>query len=155
MQDLTPELSRAAERPTARCTSLPHRAEAAKRTRLERIVRRLTSELFLAGRSNPRTDGRPGQVAQNWFCTPASFSRGCATTDGVQLLSSCTEYVADGHCESQRPSVGDPHVEKILVWRRLTPELGRTDLRRRQSHNLSGTLSTPRSGVGTSELLAG
>ena len=42
------------------------------------------------------------------------------------------------------------HDYQSLIWRRLTPELGRTDLRRRQSHNLSGTLSTPRSDVGTS-----
>jgi hypothetical protein len=51
------------------------------------------------------------------------------STDGVQLLSSCTEYVADGHCELQPRSVGDPHVEKIFVWRRLTPELSRTAAR--------------------------
>jgi len=37
----------------------------------------------------------------------------------------------------------------------LTPELSRADLRRRQSHNLSGTLPTPRSGVGLNESLAG
>ena len=37
----------------------------------------------------------------------------------------------------------------------LTPELSRADLRRRQSHNLSGSLPTPRSGVGLDELLAG
>ena len=39
------------------------------------------------------------------------------------------------------------------IFRALTPELSRADLRRRQSHNLSGTLTTPRSGVGLDELL--
>ena len=61
-------------------------------------------------------------------------------TDGVQLLSSCTEYVADKECKLQWRSVGDPHVEKIFVWRRLTPELRRTALRRRvwfDSENLT------------------
>ena len=32
-------------------------------------------------------------------------------------------------------------------------KLSRTDLRRRQSHNLNGTLPTPRSGVGLNDLL--
>ena len=41
----------------------------------------------------------------------------------------------------------------LNLWAALTPELSRTDLRRRQSHNLNGTLSTPRSGVGLDELL--
>nr|CAS02781.1 putative integron gene cassette protein [uncultured bacterium] len=76
-----------------------------------------------------RMADKPGLAAQNWFCAPASFWRERVTTDGVQLRSSCTEYVADGCCELQRRSVGDPHVEKILVWRRLTPELSRTAAR--------------------------
>ena len=45
------------------------------------------------------------------------------------------------------------HDYQTLIWRRLTPELSRADLRRRQSHNLSGSLPTPRSGVGLNELL--
>ena len=103
--------------------------DAAKRCRLGRIVRRLTSELFLADRSKPRIDGQPEPAAQNWFCAPASFARESLPTDGVQLLSSCTEYVADKECRLQWRSVGDPHVEKIFVWRRLTPELSRTAAR--------------------------
>ena len=63
------------------------------------------------------------------MCAPASFSRESSSTDGVQLLSSCTEYVADKEFKLQWRSVGDPHVEKILVWRRLTPELSRTAAR--------------------------
>ena len=47
----------------------------------------------------------------------------------MQLLSSCTEYVADWHYEMSCCLVGDPHVEKIFVWRRLTPELSRTAAR--------------------------
>ena len=42
-------------------------------------------------------------------------------------------------------------LETVLLC--LTPELSRAALRRRQSHNLSGTLPTPRSGVGLNELL--
>ena len=55
--------------------------------------------------------------------------------DGVQLLSSCTEYVADKECKLQWRSVGDPHVEKSFVWRRLTPELSRAALRPWASEN--------------------
>ena len=108
---------------------MPHRAEAAKRTRLERIVRRLTSELLL---TEPKISG---QGSQTWAsCTERVLCAGVLLawripTDGVQLLSSCTEYVADKECKLQWRSVGDPHVEKIFVWRRLTPELSRAAAR--------------------------
>ena len=70
----------------------------------------------------------------------------------MQLLSSCTEYVADEECKLQWRSVGDPHVEKIFVWRRLTPELSRTDLRRGGVVNVTAQ-AEPRSGLGLNELL--
>ena len=92
---LTPELSRADLRPR-RVIILPWPAEAAKRTRLERIVRRLTSdafaehcEYFTRRRSNPDQLHRTGSVRLQ-CCLP-----GHATADGVQPLSGCTEYVAD------------------------------------------------------------
>jgi hypothetical protein len=125
---LTPELRRTAlRRRVGLITRTYH--DAAKRCRLGRIVRRLTSELLLRAPWISQGAVKAGPAAQNWFCAPASFSRDSVSTDGVQLLSSCTEYVADGHCELQPRSVGDPHVEKIFVWRRLTPELSRTAAR--------------------------
>ena len=70
----------------------------------------------------------------------------------MQLLSSCTEYVADKECKLQWRSVGDPHVEKIFVWRRLTPELSRAAARLGDVVNAT-TLAEPRSGLGLNELL--
>ena len=49
-----------------------------------------------------RSQGRvvePEKAAQNGFCALARCSREGVTTDGVQLLSSCAEYVADKTCE--------------------------------------------------------
>ena len=78
---------------------MPHRDEAAKRTRLERIVRRLTSELLL---TEPKISGQGGQTwascTELILCASELLARRI-TTDGVQLISSCTEYVADEDCE--------------------------------------------------------
>ena len=95
---LTPELRRTAlRRRVGLITRTYH--DAAKRCRLGRIVRRLTSELLLRAPWISQGAVKAGQAAQNGFCAPASFSRDGLSTDGVQLLSSCTEYVADWHRE--------------------------------------------------------
>ena len=49
--------------------------------------------------------------------------------------------------------MGDPHVEKIFVWRRLTPELSRHRFAAAARPQSYEALPTPRSGVGLNELL--
>ena len=67
------------------------------------------------------------------------FLRGTVPTDGVQPLSGCAESVAG----ALKAWIGDQlegreaKVAEHLIQRRLTPELSRTALRRRQSFNHS------------------
>ena len=86
-----------------------HGVAGTKRSRLEQIVRRLTSdasagycEFFTRQRSNPEQLHRTGSVRLQ-CCSPER-----ATADGVQPLSGCTESVADETCEvrccMRRPS---------------------------------------------------
>ena len=122
---LTPELSRADLRPR-RAIILPWPAVAAKRTRLERIVRRLTSDAFAEHCEffhKTAIESRP--AAQNWFCAPAMlFTRTCDRRRSAAALR------LHGVCGRREPHVAMPcdattHDYKIFVWRRLTPELSR------------------------------
>ena len=128
---LTPELSRADLRPR-RATILPWPAEAAKRSRLERIVRRLTSDAFAWLTYRTRVQAKEFRpAAQNWFCAPAMlFTRTCDRRRSAAALR------LHGVCGRREPHVAVPcdattHDYKIFVWRRLTPELSRAAKRRR------------------------
>ena len=105
-------------------------AEAAKRTRLERIVRRLTSELLLCA---PKISGQGGQIwtscTEQVLCASGLFDeKACPQTECSCFQAARSMWPMDT-ASCYGVSVCDPHVEKILVWRRLTPELRRTAAR--------------------------
>ena len=130
---LTPELSRTDARPRRRHNHSAG-AEAAKRSRLERIVRQLTS-LLLARQA--------ASGAEEWTCEPPG--PGCALAScsrRLRLQTECSRSRLHGGCGrlGRRSATGQglpTHDYEIFVWRCLTPELSRADLRRRQSHNLT------------------
>ena len=108
---------------------MPHRDEAAKRTRLERIVRRLTSELLLTG---PKISG---QGSQTWAsCTERVLcAREFFTSEFVHRRSAAA-FKLHGVCGRRELRVAlvpdsPDHDYKNLIWRRLTPELSRTAAR--------------------------
>ena len=53
------------------------------------------------------------------------------TECGVQAALACTEQAADKPDDEPESLGCDPQLEKLFVWRRLTPELSRAAKRRR------------------------
>ena len=125
LQGLTPELSRTVLRPRRR-DNVPCGAVAVKRSRLERIVRQLTSELLAWLMVGPTWTDHATCEHPNGCCELLAQR---STAGGVQPLSGCTEKAADVLHEWRGRLVANLHVDKIYVWRCLTPELSRTAAR--------------------------
>ena len=83
---------------------MPHRAEAAKRTRLERIVRQLTSELLAWRGVTTGTDLR--RKPRGLFGLLRAVGGGCVRRRSAAVLG-CTEHVADETCRL-RQGLDDP-----------------------------------------------
>ena len=122
---LTPELSRTVLRPRRR-DNVPCGVVAAKWSRLERIVRQLTSELLAWLMVGPTWTDHATCEHPNGCCELLAQR---STAGGVQPLLGCTEKAADVLNEWRGRLVANPHVDKIYVWRCLTPELSRTAAR--------------------------
>jgi len=77
----------------------------------------------------PKGQSKLGQLHRTGSVRPRAFHETVCPQTECSCFQAARSMWPIGRCELQQCSVGDPHVEKIFVWRRLTPELSRTAAR--------------------------